>query len=107
MDRVKEKLEFAKGRIAMLEAYSDAIAIFIKSKNLEVRDRYSNIELLENLGMISKEEAKLLIKANGLRNWIVHRYNKLSDRQAIASIKALLPKIKKFVEKFEHVEENQ
>ena len=132
MDRVKEKLEFAKGRIAMLEtelkkgikseveklgvfklfqevveAYSDAIAIFIKSKNLEVKDRYSNIELLENLGMISKEEAKLLIKANGLRNWIVHRYNKLSDRQAIASIKVLLPKIKKFVEKFEHVEENQ
>jgi len=132
MERIKEKLEFAKGRIAMLEtelkkgikseveklgvfklfqevveAYSDAIAIFIKSKNLEVRDRYSNIELLENLGMISKEEAKLLIRANGLRNWIVHRYNKLSDRQAIASIKVLLPKIKKFVEKFEHVEENQ
>jgi len=59
MDRVKEKLEFAKGRIAMLEAYSDAIAIFIKSKNLEVKDRYSNIELLENLGMINKEETKL------------------------------------------------
>jgi len=132
MERIKEKLEFAKGRIAMLEtelkkgikseveklgvfklfqevveAYSDAIAIFIKSKNLEVKDRYSNIELLENLGTINKEEAKLLIKANGLRNWIVHRYNKLSDRQAIASIKVLLPKIKKFVEKFEHVEENQ
>ena len=132
MERIKEKLEFAKGRIAMLEtelkkgikseveklgvfklfqevveAYSDAIAIFLKNKNLEVKDRYSNIELLENLGMINKEEAKLLIRANGLRNWIVHRYNKLSDRQAIASIKALLPKIKKFVEKFEHVEENQ
>ena len=84
MDRVKEKLEFAKGRIAMLEtelkkgikseveklgvfklfqevveAYSDAIAIFLKNKNLEVKDRYSNIELLENLGMINKEETKL------------------------------------------------
>ena len=105
MERIKEKLEFVKGRIAMLEtelkkgikseveklgvfklfqevveAYSDAIAIFIKSKNLEVKDRYSNIELLENLGTINKEEADLLIKANGLRNWIVHRYNKLSDK---------------------------
>ena len=105
-DRV-EKLGVFKLFQEVVEAYSDAIAIFIKSKNLEVKDRYSNIELLENLGMINKEEAELLIKANGLRNWIVHRYNKLSDRQAIASIKALLPKIKKFVEKFEHVEENQ
>lgn len=93
MERIREKLDFSKERLLILskameegikselekfgvykifqelcESLFDAIAIFIKSKGIEPKDRYSNIEILCELKTISREEARILIEANGLRN---------------------------------------
>ncbi len=72
----KEKLSFAKERSVILE-------------NAFSREFKSELEKL------------LLTEANGLRNWIIHRYNKISEEKAIESMKKLLSFIKKICERFE------
>ncbi len=125
-ERIREKIEFAKERTLILEnAFSrgfrseleklgafklfqeiveslfDAIALYLKSKGLEVKDRYSNVQTLFELQEISEEEKQHLVEANGLRNWIIHRYNKISEEKAIDSMKKLLPFLRKISERFE------
>ncbi len=66
------------------------------------KDDYTNIETLENLGTIDEDLSEKLVEANGLRNRLVHRYNKLDDRITFESIKELLEPILKFVEVVEN-----
>jgi len=63
-----------------IEALMDVVAMLVRDYGGEVKDDYTNIETLKKLGVISpKIEAKLK-KLNGLRNAIVHEYNKFNDR---------------------------
>jgi uncharacterized protein YutE (UPF0331/DUF86 family) len=39
----------------------------------------------------------ILSEANGLRNWIIHRYNKLNDAEAYNEIEKLIDPIEDFV----------
>jgi len=57
------------------------------------KDDYSNIENLEELHENTK---KVLIEANGLRNHLVYRYNRMDDLLALESMMALLPGIEAF-----------
>ncbi len=51
---------------------------------------------LENLRELHEKNKKVLIEANGLRNHLVHRYNRMDDLLAFESMKALLPGIQAF-----------
>ena len=61
----------------MVECIFGIIAMFLKDGNKIVEDDYSNVERLEEDGLISQENANILSEANGLRNLLVHRYNKV------------------------------
>ena len=55
----------------------DIVAMLTKDAGLVVEDDYTNIEKLSKGGIISADEKETLNGYNGLRNSIVHRYNRL------------------------------
>ena len=62
-----------------LEATMDIIAMLIKDKGHTVSDDYHNIENLVTLKVVSSKQGGELKKLNGLRNAIVHKYNKFEE----------------------------
>jgi uncharacterized protein YutE (UPF0331/DUF86 family) len=64
----------------------DLIAMSVRDIGRKVEDDYSNIEILRSSGLISRELAEHLKKCNGLRNYLVHRYNEVDDQIALESI---------------------
>ncbi|RJS72021.1 DUF86 domain-containing protein [ANME-2 cluster archaeon] len=60
-----------------VEISMDIVAMLTKDAGLVVEDDYTNIEKLSKGGIISADEKETLNGYNGLRNSIVHRYNRL------------------------------
>jgi len=96
----EELLEDDKTRLASYKAFQEAVeacldlaAMICKDSGIVPKDDYSNLENLEELPEKTK---KVLIEANGLRNHLVHRYNKMDDLLALESMKALLPDLEAF-----------
>ena len=81
-----------------VEASQDLVAMMCKEAGIRSQDDYSNLERLETLSPGSRN---VLIEANGLRNHLVHRYNKRDDLLALESMKDLLPGIAAFGEEVE------
>ncbi len=75
-DEVTERAMLHALEIAV-EVSMDIIAMNIRDMGLKVEDDATNIEKITNKGIISKSDADLLRQMNGIRNFIVHRYNKL------------------------------
>lgn len=71
----------------------DLVAMMCKDLRIVPKDDYSNIETLEELAETTKNA---LIEANGLRNHLVHRYNRMDDLLALESMISLLPGIEAF-----------
>lgn len=93
----KSKLASYKAFQEVIEAISDVIAMFLKDKNKLVEDDYKNIEKLTEIKILEDEEAKILENANGLRNRVIHKYNKTDDLIAKESIQILIPNLKKII----------
>ncbi len=100
--------EFEKkySRLACYKAFQEAVellfdimAMCLRDMNKVVEDDYVNVEKLAHLGIISRSEADILKEANGLRNRIVHKYNKTDDEVARESMQELLPKLKSILRK--------
>ena len=96
----EEFLEDDKTRLASYKAFQetveaclDIVAMMGKDSGVMPKDDYSN---LENLGELHENTKKILIEANGLRNHLVHRYNRMDDLLALESMKALLHGIHAF-----------
>ena len=81
-----------------VEASQDLVAMMCKEAGIRSQDDYSNLERLEPH---STRLRSVLIEANGLRNHLVHRYNKRDDLLALESMKDLLPGIAAFGEEVE------
>lgn len=62
-----------------IEAAMDLIAMFCKDIGLKVKDDYTNIEELEKLELFDPSLLGELRLLNGLRNVIVHKYNKIEE----------------------------
>ncbi|MFW6305350.1 MAG: DUF86 domain-containing protein [Candidatus Saliniplasma sp.] len=60
-----------------IEITTDIIAMKVKDIGRVVEDDYSNIEKLVDEGIINQKEADLLKRFNGVRNAVVHKYDKL------------------------------
>ncbi len=67
-----------------IEAAMDLIAMLVKDKGRTVSDDYHNIEILLELKVINKDLAAKLKQLNGLRNAIVHKYNKFEEDTAVS-----------------------
>lgn len=85
----------------------DIVAMLTKDLGIMVEDDYTNIERLEKKGVLSSEEASLLRKYNGLRNAIVHKYDRLNMtmvEEGLKRIDGLYELVLKLVEEYERLE---
>lgn len=89
----KTRLASYKACQEAVEARMDLVAMMCKDLGDVPKDDYSNIENLEELHENTK---KVLIEANGLRNHLVYRYNRMDDLLALESMMALLPGLEAF-----------
>ncbi|MHA1589959.1 MAG: type VII toxin-antitoxin system HepT family RNase toxin [Candidatus Njordarchaeales archaeon] len=91
----KTKLAVYKAFQEAVESIMDIIAMMCKDEGIPPRDDYMNIEALHEAGLINEALREKLVEANGLRNRLVHHYNKLSDEKAFQSILELLDSLLK------------
>ncbi|WP_258084365.1 type VII toxin-antitoxin system HepT family RNase toxin [Thermococcus thermotolerans] len=85
----------------------DITAMLVKDLGMTVEDDYTNIERLRKAKVISENEAGLLRAYNGLRNAIVHKYDRLNldaVREGLGRIDELYEIVIKLVEKYEKLE---
>ncbi len=97
-DKIK-RLACYKAFQEIVEGLFDIIAMTLRDKNKLIEDDYTNIDKLEEMSIINSQDAKVLREANGLRNRVVHKYNKTDDNTAKESIQNLLPHLKEISEK--------
>lgn len=81
-----------------VEACLDLVAMMCKDLGIKPQDDYSN---LERLNVLTEGSKKVLIEANGLRNHLVHRYNKRDDLLALESMRSLHSGVMAFGEEVE------
>lgn len=60
-----------------VEISMDIVAMKIRDMGLKVDDDATNIDKIAGKGIISHGEADFLKEMNGVRNFVVHRYNQL------------------------------
>jgi uncharacterized protein YutE (UPF0331/DUF86 family) len=94
----KTKLATYKAFQEAVEASLDIVAMICKDLGLNPKDDYSNLDRIVALRVGSKDAMN---EANGLRNHLIHRYNKRDDQLAMQSMKDLLPGVLGFVEEVE------
>ncbi|HEX7575317.1 MAG TPA: HepT-like ribonuclease domain-containing protein [Candidatus Methanoperedens sp.] len=61
-----------------IEISMDIVAMKLRDMGLKVDDDATNIEKIESQGIITQGEADFLKEINGVRNFIVHRYNQVN-----------------------------
>lgn len=86
-----------------VDATMDLVAMLCKDLGITVRDDYSNIDELEDLDVFPKILLNELRRLNGIRNALVHRYNKIEEEQIIKDkdhFVDILKQYVKLVEKF-------
>jgi uncharacterized protein YutE (UPF0331/DUF86 family) len=86
----KTKLATYKAFQEAVEASMDLVAMMCKDLGSTPQDDYGNLDRLEVLGESSREVLK---EANGLRNHLIHRYNRRDDQLARQSMADLIPGI--------------
>jgi uncharacterized protein YutE (UPF0331/DUF86 family) len=91
----KSLLAIYKAFQESVESCLDIVAMMCRDSDLIAKDDYTNIERA-----IEDEAIRdILIRANGLRNRIIHLYNKTDESLALGGIKELLPGMERFGEK--------
>jgi len=89
--------------LTAIEAAMDIAAMLVKDLGKRVEDDYSNIDTLAEIGVIDNKLAEMLKMCNGLRNWLVHRYNRINTRLVLESVEEVRETLTKYIEKVEHV----
>ncbi|MCW3130563.1 MAG: DUF86 domain-containing protein [Methanophagales archaeon] len=60
-----------------VDVVMDVVAMATRDLGLTVEDDYTNVEKLEKEKVLVEREGELIRRFNGLRNAIVHKYNRL------------------------------
>ena len=74
-----------------------------KDNGITVKDDYSNIDKLEKLNLFEVDLMQNLRRLNGLRNALVHRYNKIEEESIVNEKEHFVTIIKKFVQSVERI----
>ncbi len=85
-----------------IEAAMDLVAMLVKDKGKTVSDDYHNIDTLLSLKTITSEAAANLKHLNGLRNAIVHKYNKFEEESAVNQRVNIQKNLLAFLKTVEH-----
>ncbi len=93
-----------KTRFAVFKAFQEVVetcmdlaAMLVKDRGVSPKDDYTNLETLREEKIISDKVEDILGEANGLRNWIIHRYNKLEEAEAYKAILRLIGPIEDYI----------
>ena len=79
-----------------VEAVSDVCAMLRRGLNSSAKDDYSNIEFLVEHGILEEKKAEKLKEANGLRNRLIHGYDRVDDETACYAIIELIEDLRDF-----------
>ena len=118
-DQYIRKLEFIADKIAILpenmndniflmdalfyrlqvsiDATMDIVAMLSKDLGITVKDDYSNIDELENLNIFPGEFLNEIRRLNGLRNVLVHKYNKIEEDLIVTEKDHFVEVLKEFI----------
>ena len=86
-----------------IDATMDIIAMLCKDFGISVKDDYNNLNELEKLKLFDKELLDYLRRCNGLRNILVHRYNKIDESIIINEKDDIIENLKIFIKKVEQI----
>lgn len=86
-----------------IEGITDVSAMLVKDIGKTVGDDYHNIDILIEEGIVSGEFGAYLKRLNGLRNILVHRYNKVEEKLIFENMGEIIKNITKFLEIVENV----
>ncbi len=89
--------------LTSIESAMDISAMLVKDFGERVEDDYSNVEMLKELGIIDEELAEGLKRCNGLRNWLVHRYNRVDKELVLSSVEEVKALLLRFIQRVEDV----
>jgi uncharacterized protein YutE (UPF0331/DUF86 family) len=81
-----------------IDATMDIIAMLCKDFGINVHDDYMNISELEKIKIFPPSEFTQLRKLNGLRNVLVHKYNKIEEDLILQEKDQLVEKLNQFVD---------
>lgn len=93
------RLAIYKAFQELVEALTDIIAMILIDNDKGVGDDYVNIGKIAKIIGFEDKEIEVLNEANGLRNRVIHEYNKTDDERAKESIERLIPNIREILEK--------
>ncbi len=93
------RLAIYKAFQELVEVLTDIIAMILIDNDKGVGDDYANIDKIVKIIVLENKEIEVLNEANGLRNRVVHGYNKTDDKRAKESIEKLIPNLEKILEK--------
>ncbi|PKP58111.1 MAG: DUF86 domain-containing protein [Candidatus Altiarchaeales archaeon HGW-Altiarchaeales-1] len=86
-----------------IECVTDIVAMLVRDMGKDVGDDYHNLEILKDKDIIDEEMYEKLKKLNGMRNIIVHRYNKIEEDLIFNNIDEIRKNILNFIEIAENV----
>ena len=89
----------------VIEGVIDIVAMLVKDLGMMVEEDSKNIQKLLDYKNLNQKMGEDLVRANGFRNLIVHRYNGISENkvsEAIEEIQQIIPKWLKIVEEVLH-----
>jgi len=86
-----------------IDAAMDIIAMLCKDLGIAVKDDYSNMDELEKFNLFKSDLIKQMRRMNGLRNVLVHKYNKIEEDLVIEDKNNLVKNLKAFVKETEDI----
>ncbi len=93
------KLGIYKAFQEVVEAITDLVSMILIDNNKSIGDDYANIDKIRNIIGLNDKEVNILNESNGLRNRIIHEYNKTDDKRVRESIERLSSEIEGILEK--------
>ena len=81
-----------------IDTSMDIVAMLCKDFGITVHDDYANIQELEKKNLISTKISENLCKLNGLRNVIVHKYNKIEEDLIVQEKDLIVSDLNAFLE---------
>lgn len=79
-----------------IDAVMDTTAMLTKDQGHRVRDDYHNFEALQENDIIDEALASRLATLNGLRNAIVHKYNKFEEQEVFDNLDRITKDLTEF-----------
>lgn len=86
------------GMQVSIDAVMDIVAMLVKDLGEEVSDDYHNLDTLIDKRILNEKLGGLIKEYNGLRNAIVHKYNKFEEREVIENVEEIKSNLNKFLE---------